>query len=143
MIVREVEAVDRISIGGRSRDIRVEEGRGVGPGRPDGGTVSVDGVAGDAAGGRRPREGDPCGCHAGGVETGGGGGRHGRRGGIGMEDGAPREPVGGGAKRGRPLLGARSEERRVGKECRARGWAYQSKKNEEGTAGRDRRVAEK
>src|SRR5437867_13181515 len=103
MIVREVEGVDRISIGGRSRDVRVEEGRGVGPGRPDGGTVSVHGVAGDAAAGRRPRESDPYGCHAGGRETGGGGGGHGRRGGIGTEDGAHRIPVGGSAKGGRPL----------------------------------------
>src|SRR5438034_78865 len=58
MIVREVEGVDRIGIGGRSRDIRVEEGRGVGPCRPDGGTVSVHGVPGDAATGWRPGAGE-------------------------------------------------------------------------------------
>src|SRR3989454_10856658 len=99
MIVREVEGVDRISIGGRSRDIRVEEGRGVGPGRPDGGTPSVHGVAGDAAGGRRPRDRDPCGCHAGGVETGGGGGGDGRGGG-GWGGGGGHRGTRGGAGRG-------------------------------------------
>src|SRR3989454_10301693 len=105
MIVREVEGVDRISIGGRSRDIRVEEGRGVGPGRPDGGTPSVHGVAGDAAGGRRPRDRDPCGCHAGGVETGGGGGGDGGGGGVGGGEGADTRPVGGGGGGGRPPAG--------------------------------------
>src|SRR5438094_9070336 len=74
MIVREVEGIDRIGIGGRSRDIRVEEGRGVGPGRRDGGAVSVHRIAGDAAARRRPREGGACRGHAGGVEAGRGGG---------------------------------------------------------------------
>src|SRR5205809_6402617 len=113
MIVREVEGVDRIGVGGRSRDIRVEEGRGVGPGRPDGGTVSVHGIAGDAAARRRPREGGACRGHAGGVEAGRGGGGHGRRAGNGVEDGAHRVPAAGGAKGGRPLLGARRARRDV------------------------------
>src|SRR5205809_4900440 len=85
MIVREVEGVDRIRVGGRWRRILVDEDRRVGPCRPDGGTVSVDGIAGDAAAGWQPREGDPCRGHAGGPEAGGGGGWRGRRGGIGME----------------------------------------------------------
>src|SRR2546425_6216664 len=113
MIVHEVEGVDRIRVGGRRRDIPVHEDRGVGPRRPDGGTVSVHGVAGDAAGGRRPGEGDPGGGHAGGLEAGGGGGGRGRRGGGGMKDGAHRVPVGGGGKGGRPVLAARGARRDV------------------------------
>src|SRR5436190_1869822 len=44
MIVQEVEGVDRIRVGGRWRHIRIQEDRGVGPGHPDGETVSVHGV---------------------------------------------------------------------------------------------------
>src|SRR5437773_1616944 len=107
MIVREVEGVDRIRVGGRGRHLRIQEDRGVGPRRPDGGTVPVHRVARDAAAGGRPREGDPCRGHAGGREVGGGGGRHGRRGGIGVEDGAYGVPFGGGvAEGGRSVLGA-------------------------------------
>src|SRR5207245_2302195 len=74
VIVREVESVDRIRVGGRGRHLRIQEDRGVGSRRSDGGTVAVHGVAGDAAGGRRPREGDPCGGDAGGLKASGGGG---------------------------------------------------------------------
>src|SRR5437867_2518913 len=81
MIVREVEGVDRIRVAGCRRRVRVQERRRVGPRRPDGGTVSVQGVAGDAAGGRRPGEGDSGGGHAAGLEAGGGGGSRGRGGG--------------------------------------------------------------
>src|SRR5213083_2853379 len=95
--VYDVEGVDRIGVVGRRRDVRVEEDRGVGPRRADGGTVSVHGIAGDAAARRRPREGDPRGGHAGGLEADGRGGDSWRRGGSGMEDGAHRDPVGGGA----------------------------------------------
>src|SRR2546427_13171945 len=107
MIVREVEGVDRVRVGGRARHTLVHEGRGVGPCAPDGGTVSVHGVAGDAAGGRRPREGDPGGGHAGRLEAAGGGGRRWRGGGTGVEGGAHRGPVGGGGKGGRPRGAAR------------------------------------
>ena len=108
MIVGEVEGVDRIRVGGRRRHILVHEDRAVGPRRADGGTVAVHGIAGDTARrGGRPREGDACGGRARGREAGGGGGRHGRRSGIGMEDGAHRVPVGDGGKGGRPILGAR------------------------------------
>src|SRR5437773_2650963 len=100
MIVREVEGVDRIRVGGRGRHLRIQEDRGVGPRRPDGGTVPVHRVARDAAAGGRPREGDPCRGHAGGREVGGGGGRHGGRGGIGVEDGAHGVPFGGGVAGG-------------------------------------------
>src|SRR5436190_5528741 len=107
MIVRKVEGVDRIRVGGRRRHIFVYEARDIGPCRSDGGTVSVHGIAGDAAGGRRPGERDPCGGHAGGPEAGGRGGWHGRCGGIGMEDGAHGVPVGDRGKGGRPVLAAR------------------------------------
>src|SRR2546429_497792 len=112
-MVREGEGVDRIRERGRWRRVRIQEGRRVGPCRPDGGTAAVHGIAGDAAGGGRPREGDPCGGHAGGLEAGGGGGRHGRRRGSGMEDGAHRVPVGGGGEGGRPVLAARGARRDV------------------------------
>src|SRR5216110_3849530 len=107
MIVQEVEGVDRIRVGGRWRHIRIQEDRGVGPGHPDGETVSVHGVAGDAAAGRRPREGDPCGGHAGGLEADGGGGWYGWGGGKLMEDGAHRVPFDGVREGGPPVLGAR------------------------------------
>src|SRR5207249_10164291 len=108
MIVGEVEGVDRIRVGGRRRHILVHEDRGVGLRRADGRTVAVHGIAGDTARrGGRPREGDPCGGHARGLEAGGGGGRHGRRSGGGVEDGARRVPGGGGGTGGRPDLGAR------------------------------------
>src|SRR5438093_12575364 len=113
MIVREVEGVDRIRVAGCRRRVRVQERRRVGPRRPDGGTVSVHGVAGDAAGGRRPGEGDPGGGHAGGREAGGGGGSRGRGGGKGMKDGAHRVPVGGRGEGGRPVLAARGARRDV------------------------------
>src|SRR5439155_19491571 len=74
--------------------------------RPDGGTVAVHGIAGDVAGGGRPREADPRGGHAGGLEAGRAGGCAGRGGGLGMKDGAHREPVGGGGKGGRAVLAA-------------------------------------
>src|SRR6266480_3614475 len=48
-----------------------------------------------------------------GAEGGGGGGWHGRRRGIGMEDGAHRVPFDGVAKGGRPVLGARGARRDV------------------------------
>src|SRR5207247_10676356 len=108
MIVGEVEGVDRIRVGGRRRHILVHEDRGVGPRHADGGTVAVHGIAGDAARrGGRPREGDPCGGRARGREAGGGGGRHGRRRGIGVEGGAHAVPVGGRGQGGSPVLGAR------------------------------------
>src|SRR5947208_6597648 len=113
MIVREIEGVDRIRVDGRWRHVRIREGRGVGRCRSDGGTVSVYGVAGDAAGGWRPREGDPRGGYAGGPEAGGSGGRLWRGGRIGMEDGAHRVPVGAGPKGGRPVLSARGTRRDV------------------------------
>src|SRR5256885_5477223 len=94
-----------MGMGGRRRDIRVEEDRVVGPRRADGNTVSVHAIAGDAAARRRPREGDPRGGHAGGLEAGGGGGGLWRRGGRGMGEGAPPRPGGGGARGGRFLLG--------------------------------------
>src|SRR5947199_2324696 len=117
MLVGEVEGIDRIRVGGQWRHILVHEGRGVGPCPPDRGTVqeqdrnrgtvSVQGISGDAARGRRPRQRDPCGGQAGGLQAGGGGGCPGRGGGKGMKDGAHRVPVGGGGKSGRPLLAAR------------------------------------
>src|SRR5207245_8224465 len=113
VIVREVESVDRIRVGGRGRHLRSQEDRGVGSRRAEGGTVAVHGVAGDAAGGRRPREGDPCGGDAGGLKAGGGGGWLLRRGGSGMEDGAHRVPVGGGGKGGHAVLGPRGARRDV------------------------------
>src|SRR5881227_2649833 len=71
MLVGEVEGVDRIRVDGQRRHILVHEGRGIGPCPPDRGavqeqdrdrgTVAVQGIAGDTAGGRRPREGDPGG----------------------------------------------------------------------------------
>src|SRR6266576_3098552 len=48
-----------------------------------------------------------------GVEAGRGGGGHWRRAGNGVEDGAHRVPAAGGAKGGRPLLGARRARRDV------------------------------
>src|SRR5438552_10923302 len=96
MIVREVEGVDRIRERGRWGRVRIQEGRRVGPCRPDGGTAAVHGIAGDAAGGGRPREGDPGGGHAGGLGAGGGGGRHGRGRGSGVGHGGHRTRVGGG-----------------------------------------------
>src|SRR5436190_2162182 len=48
-----------------------------------------------------------------GAEAARGGGRHGRRGGIGAEDGAHRVPFDGVAKGGRPVLGARGARRDV------------------------------
>src|SRR5437763_6005421 len=117
MLVGEVEGVDRIRVDGQRRHILVHEGRGIGPCPPDRGavqeqdrdrgTVAVQGIAGDTAGGRRPREGDPCGGHAGGREAGGGGGCPRRGGGKGTKDGAHRVPIGGGGQGGRPLLAAR------------------------------------
>src|SRR5438445_3188441 len=122
MIVRAVEGVDRICIGGQWRHVLVHVGRGVGPCRPDGrtvqvqdrdgGTVSVQGIAGDAAGGGRPREGDPGGGHAGDLEAGGGGGWPGWSGKR-MKDGAHRVPVGGRGEGGRPVLAARGARRDV------------------------------
>src|SRR2546426_10563152 len=103
MIVREVEGVDRIRVRGRGRHIRIEEARGVGPGRPDGETASVHGVPGDAAAGRRPREGDSRGGRAHGAETGGGGGGNGRGGRVGVEEGAHPDASRGGGKGGPPL----------------------------------------
>src|SRR5438093_13694867 len=113
MVVREVEGVHRIRVSGRRRHVRVDEGRAVGPRRPGGGTVPVRGVAGDARGGRRPREGGPCGGHAGGLESGGGGRSLGGGGGKGMEDGGQRVPVGGRGQGGRPLLSTRRAGRDV------------------------------
>src|SRR5437016_6656876 len=113
MIVHEVEGVDRVRVGGQWCHILVHEGRGVGPRRPDGGTVAVHGIAGDAGAGGRPREGDPGGGRAGGLEAGGGGGGLGRRGGKGMKDGAHRVPVAGSGKGGRPVLGAPGARRDV------------------------------
>src|SRR5207247_6162205 len=117
MLVGEVEGVDRIRVGGQWRHILVHEGRGIGPCPPDRGavqeqdrdrgTVAVQGIAGDTAGGRRPREGDPCGGHAGGREAGGGGGCPGRGGGEGTKDGAHRVPIGGGGEGGGPVVGER------------------------------------
>src|SRR5947207_14696624 len=114
MLVGEVEGVDRIRVDGQRRHILVHEGRGIGPCPPDRGavqeqdrdrgTVAVQGIAGDTAGGRRPREGDPCGGHAGGREAGGGGGWPGRGGGKGAKGGAHRGPVGGGGRGGRPVV---------------------------------------
>src|SRR3989442_15324500 len=103
MIVGEVEGVDRIRVDGRRRHILVHEDRAVGPRRADGGTVAVHGIAGDTARrGGRPREGDPCGGGARGLEGGGGGGGHGRRRGVGGEEGAHRQPLGDGGEGGRP-----------------------------------------
>src|SRR5438094_885725 len=113
MIVGEVEGVDRIRVGGQRRHILVHEDRGVGPRRADGGTVSVHGIAGDATGGRRPREGDPRGGDTGGLEAGGRGGGRKRCGGGGMEDGAHRVPVAGRAQGGRSVLGAGERDARV------------------------------
>src|SRR5438876_3034759 len=117
MLFGEVEGVDRIRVDGQRRHILVHEGRGIGPCPPDRGavqeqdrdrgTVAVQGIAGDTAGGRRPREGDPCGGHAGGREAGGGGGCPGRGGGKGMKDGAHRVPIGGGGEGARSMLAAR------------------------------------
>src|SRR3989442_14789008 len=111
MLVGDVEGVDGIGVGGQWRHILVHVGRGVGPCPPDlgtvqeqdrdGGTVPVHGIAGDAAGGRRPRERDPCGGHAGGLEAGGGGGCPGRSGGGGGEEGGPPRPGRGGGAGGR------------------------------------------
>src|SRR2546425_12986429 len=106
MIVRGVEGVDRIGIGGRRRDIRVEKDRGVGPRRAYGDTVSIHAIAGDAAARRRPREGDPRGGHAGGLEAGGGGGGLWRPGGGGLGARGPRQPAGGGAAGGPPFFAA-------------------------------------
>src|SRR5437899_1457870 len=78
MTVHAVEGVDRVRVGGESRHVIVDERRGVGPCRPDDGPVAVHGIAGRVAGGGRPREGDPRGGHAGGLEAGGGGGGVGR-----------------------------------------------------------------
>src|SRR5207245_9987987 len=89
------------------RSVLVDGGRGVGACGPDGGSISVDGIAGDGAAGRRPREGDPRGGHTGGLEAGGGGRWRGRGRGTGMEDGAHRVPVGRGRQGGRPVLAAR------------------------------------
>ena len=107
MIVREVEGVNRIRVRGRWRHIRIQEGRGAEPCRPDGRAVSVHGIAGDAAGGRRPREGDPCRGHAGGLQAGGTGGWLRWAGGSGMEDCAHRVPVRLRGKGGSPVLVAR------------------------------------
>src|SRR5881396_17932 len=106
MIVPAVEGVDRVRVGRHWRHILVHEDRGVGPCRPDGGTVAIHGIAGEVAARRRPRDGNPRGGHAGGLEAGGAGGCVGRGGGTGIKDGAHREPVGGGGKGGRAVLAA-------------------------------------
>src|SRR5437899_11222491 len=69
-------------------------------------------MAGGAAGGGRPREGDPGGGDAGDLEAGGGGGWPGRSGKR-MKDGAHRVPVGGRGEGGRPVLAARGARRDV------------------------------